>query len=230
MTMTFTSLGTLSCPAPAGQQPFSMGVDRNTIAWVLYSDGTSASEIFRVDINNNLACTPTSWAAQGGMAEFGMGFSTDSAGGTTDTLFIGGGPINASGVLPSTSTLATLNMTSLGTSTVGTINGWPELTGTATAQLWGFLPDTSPPTLVQLDKTNGKVLNSFPESTLAGTPVAWAFAFWGGDYWVFLQRALQVQSWVYQVDGMTGAIKSMTKAGMAVVGAGVSTCAPITIQ
>src|SRR5258708_5838001 len=55
-TKTFHDLGTLSCPT-AGSQPFSMGVDRNTIAWVLYQDGT----LYRVEILNNLMCTKTSW-------------------------------------------------------------------------------------------------------------------------------------------------------------------------
>src|SRR5512135_2866827 len=81
-TKTFTDLGTLSCPTSGGggifggAMPFSMGVDRNTIAWVLYDDG----ELFRVDINNNLACTATSWSSSNGLMQFGMGFSTDTAG------------------------------------------------------------------------------------------------------------------------------------------------------
>jgi hypothetical protein len=58
-TKTFTSLGTLDCPADSLASPFSMGVDRNTVAWVLYNDGT----MFRVDINNGLACTETNWAS-----------------------------------------------------------------------------------------------------------------------------------------------------------------------
>src|SRR5262245_57082217 len=34
---TFKDLGTLNCPAANGAQPFSMGVDRNATAYVLYS-------------------------------------------------------------------------------------------------------------------------------------------------------------------------------------------------
>src|SRR5258706_5249685 len=74
-TKSFRDLGTLSCPSSGS--PFSMGVDRNTVAWVLYDSG----ELFRVDILNSLACTKTSWASQGGLTQFGMGFSTDTAGG-----------------------------------------------------------------------------------------------------------------------------------------------------
>src|SRR5258708_2214676 len=40
---TFADLGSLSCPAMSGATPFSMSVDRQAIAWVLYNNG----ELFR---------------------------------------------------------------------------------------------------------------------------------------------------------------------------------------
>jgi hypothetical protein len=65
---------------------------------------------------------------------------------------------------------------------------------------------------------------------LAGNQSGYAFAHWGGDYWVFLQRPTETNSTVYQVDGTTGAIESMTPApGRTIVGAGVSTCAPTVV-
>src|SRR5262245_30783611 len=51
-TKTFMNIGTLNCPAQFLATPFSMGVDRNAVAWVLYSSG----ELFRVD-TSNLMCT-----------------------------------------------------------------------------------------------------------------------------------------------------------------------------
>ena len=59
---TFQDIGKLSCPSQLGATPFSMGIDRNATAWVLYSSG----ELFRVD-TTNLNCTKTTWsgAAQG---------------------------------------------------------------------------------------------------------------------------------------------------------------------
>src|SRR5690606_34619826 len=86
-TKTFKDLGTLSCPAGAAT-PFSMGLDRNAIAWVLYSDGS----LYRVDTTMpNLPCTKSTWAPQQGLTVFGMGFSTDAQGGTEDTLYVAGG-------------------------------------------------------------------------------------------------------------------------------------------
>ena len=43
-TKVFTDLGTLNCPAQFAATPFSMGIDRNATAWVLYSSG----ELMRV--------------------------------------------------------------------------------------------------------------------------------------------------------------------------------------
>jgi hypothetical protein len=66
--------------------------------------------------------------------------------------------------------------------------------------------------------------------TLQGPPMAWAFAFWGGDYWIFLAKGTETNTSVYQIDGGNGNIKSTTPApGRLIVGAGVSTCAPVVI-
>jgi len=221
-TKTFTDLGTLACPAGSAR-PFSMAIARDATAWVLYDNG----DLFRVETKNNLRCTKAAWVRDTqGLSKFGMGFSTDQVGGTTDTLFISGG----SGPSASTSTLAKLDMTTFQPATVGTVTGWPELTGTGSAELWGFFPATSNARVVQVDKTSGGVLRTYPLSTLNGTPNAWAFAFHGGSFWVFLKRSGESNTTVYQVNGATGAIASETPTnGRSIVGAGVSTCAPIIL-
>jgi hypothetical protein len=221
-TKTFHDLGTLNCPAMFLATPFSMGIDRTPTAWVLYSSG----ELFKVD-PASLACTKTSWNRQLGLMQFGMGFSTDSAGGTADTLFVAGG----AGPMQPTSTLAKLDTNSMMASSLGTVQGWPELTGTGNAELWGFFPDANNPRVEKLNKASGAALTTYPEASIRGMPMDWAFAFWGGDFWIFLQRSGEVNTVVYQVDGMNGMMKSMTQAsGRSIVGAGVSTCAPVVIQ
>ncbi|MBV8761975.1 MAG: hypothetical protein JO257_32075 [Deltaproteobacteria bacterium] len=227
-TKTFHDLGTLSCPAGFGATPFSMGVDRNTIAWVLYSDGS----LYRVDIQSNLACTKTNWHSTSNLTQFGMGFSTNTSGGTDDTLFVAGGSSVGTGT---TSTLAKLDTTAFTAMNVGSVNGWPELTGTGAAELWGWFPSDmngqTTPSVQKLDKTNGHAVTTYMLPTLKGMPTAWAFAFWGGDFWIFLQKDLETSTTVYQIDGSNGSIKGMTAAsGYTIVGAGVSTCAPIVIQ
>ena len=222
MTKQFTPLGTLSCPA-GGASPFSMGVDRDTIAWILYTNG----KVYRVDTNNALACTQTNWTTQGNLFNFGMGFSSNTPGSTDDTLFIAGG---SDPLFDTTSSLATLNTQTMQSTTVGTVTGWPELTGTGNAELWGWFPDESSPRVEQINKTNGAAVKTYNLPTLAGTPAAWAFAFWGGDFWIFLMKDLESSTTVYQIDGATGAVKdSIPAAGKTIVGAGVSTCAPTII-
>ena len=221
MTKTFSDIGTLNCPAGILATPFSMSIDRDTNAWVLYSD----SKLYKVN-TSNLMCTATTWTTQLGMTVFGMGFSTDTAGGTQDTLFVAGG----SGPTVPTSTLATLSTTNMTAMGRGTVTGWPELTGTGNAELWGFFPSAGGARIEKLDKMSGSALNTFQLPTLAGEPAAWAFAAWGGDFWIFLMKGSETQTTVYQVSGTTGQIKGMTSApGRTIVGAGVSTCAPTVI-
>ena len=218
-TKSFMDLGPLDCMARLGATPFSMGIDRNAVAWVLYSSG----ELFRVD-TTSLNCTKSTWTTQAGLSQFGMGFSTDAAGGAVDTLYVAGG----AGPSQPTSQLATLSTATFQASPVGPVQGWPELTGTGNAELWGFFPDAASPRIAQLNKANGQAIKTLPLS-IAGTPTAWAFAFWGGDFWVFLMKNTESSTTIYQYDA-NGQLKgSKLAAGRTIVGAGVSTCAPVIL-
>jgi outer membrane protein assembly factor BamB len=86
---------------------------------------------------------------------------------------------------------------------VGTVQDWPELTGTGDAELWGFFPSEVTPRIAKIDKTNGSELQTFPLPTLTGMPMAWAFAFFGGDFFEFLMRANESSTTVHQVNGQT---------------------------
>jgi hypothetical protein len=219
-TKTFTDLGSLACGATGGATPFSMSVDRSATAWVLYTTG----ELFKVALPA-LTCTKTTWAGSNGLKVFGMGFSTDMPGGSTETLFVGGG---ATQFPPAT--LAKLDTVSMTATPIGMQTQLPEMTGTGKAELWGFMPDADNARVVQFDKTNANAITTYMLPTLAGAGAGYAFAHWGGDFWVFLIRAGEPATTVYQVDGMTGAIKGMTPTtGRTIVGAGVSTCAPVVI-
>ena len=227
-TKTFTDLGTLGCSALVGATPFSMAIARDATAWVLYSSG----ELFRVETKNHLVCTKAAWAPNTqGLKVFGMGFSTDQVGGTTDTLYISGGSDPG---LSTTSKLAKLDMTTFQPMNRGTVAGWPELTGTGSAELWGFFPQVQGSPLnariVRIDKTSGAAAQTYQATALndSGTPQAWAFAFHGGFFWAFLMKSNEGETRVYQFDASTGAMIGVTDAdNRTIVGAGVSTCAPI---
>jgi hypothetical protein len=227
-TLTFTDLGSLNCPDTLGDTPFSMAVDRNAQAWVLFS----SDRIFQVDIVNQLKCKPTLFqSGQLGFDEFGMGFAANGVMSSDETLYIAGG--SAIDIGSGSSQFGSIAFPSLKVSSLGNVDGWPELTGTGDAKLWGFFPDTTPPKVSEIDKTSGTSGTTFPAPKLAGTgtPQAWAFAFWGGDFWIFLERDIDSSTTVWQLkqsDGSVTAVKPNT--GRKIVGAGVSTCAPITVS
>jgi len=254
-TKTFNDLGTLSCPTPPpvnnnAYQPFSMGVDRNAQAYVLYASQDSnngnvlGSKLFKVDTTQaGLPCTATTFS-DASMLVFGMGFSTTTAGGDTDELFIAGGTSVATG--SSQENLHKLDVTSYALSGTGKVTGSPELTGNANAELWGFFPDESSTggqgaRIEKIDKTSGTAASTamLTDTGFSGQPLKWAFGFYGGDYWVFLEKDPssdilgtnpETHTTVYEVSP-TGQLMSKTAAtGREIVGAGVSTCAPVVIS
>lgn len=218
-TLKFTDIATLRCPTPAFSTPNSMAVDQNAVAWVAYEDGN----MFRVDTSTG-ECKATGFKpSQHYLTEFGMGFVFDPATGL-DTLFIAGGP----SISATESTLATVSFPDLIVTPIGKVAaGLPEMSGTGDGQLWGFIPagaaTRGAAALVRLDPKSGKTLESheYPDITTNG---AWAMKFWGGKFWVFLGNA------VYKISRDTPeriepAIRNTGRDG--IVGAGVSTCAPL---
>jgi len=232
-TKSFTRLGTLNCPAGSVAAPFSMGVDRNSQAYVLYVDpsGFQGPQVFKVDTTaSGIPCTATSFNGTSGLAEFGMGFSTTTAGGDVDQLFIAGG---AAVSTTSPSTLATLDVTTMATTNIHSLTGSPELTGNSNGELWGFFPDASNPKIGQINKSTGAVASVSLPASMKGGPMDWAFAFYGGHYFVFLQRdanTSDTDTTVYEVTPTGTLVSSTSSMGKHIVGAGVSTCAPVVIQ
>ena len=224
-TNTLTPLGILSCPTSSS--PFSMAVDRNATAWVLYQDG----RIFHVS-TADVSCTATSFAPnQAGFEVFGMGFVSDAPGSAEETLFVAGGSL-----LDITLGSASLGRvdSSLRLTSVGGLPGWPELTGTGAAELWGFFPDTSPPSVRMIDQGSGATTRTFPMSELgSGSGLgdrAWAFAFWGARFYVFYKGDFDTTTNVWRLDPADGSvIEVLHDTGYRIVGAGVSTCAPIEL-
>jgi hypothetical protein len=212
-TLTFTDIGMLQCPTVV--QPNSMAVDQNAVAWVDYDDGS----LFKVDTATS-GCEATSFrAGQYGLSKFGMGFVFEPSTGV-DTLYIAG--------TGSPDLLATVSFPSLVVTPIGPLEaGDAELTGTGDGSLWGFVPNGSGPAssavLVRIDPTSGKTLESYSYPTLIGPVSNWAVKFWGGSFWIFLNTS------VYEVPRATPqTIRTViADTAPAIVGAGVSTCAPL---
>jgi hypothetical protein len=220
-TLTFTDIAVLDCPGSDFSSPFSMAVDQNAVAWVVYSDGN----LFKVDTGTG-QCAATSFQVDpyGPFAYgFGMGFVFDPST-NLDTLYIAGGD----GASDSYSELATVSFPSLVVTPIGMITaGNAELTGTGDGSLWGFVPAGMGPdpqgqaVLVQIDPASGATLETYSYPTLRKG--SWAVKFWGGSFWIFLDGA------VYEVPRATpDAISTaIAHTGRNIVGAGVSTCAPL---
>lgn len=212
----FEALGRPACATAS--KPFSMSVDRSAAAWILFQDG----QIFRVD-TTTLDCQATGFApGQAGLTQFGMGFASNSAGSGAETLFVAGGALPGIGG----TTLARIDTPALTVATIGPLDGWIEMTGNGLGELWGFAP--TPPEVFRLDKSNATKLD---RHQLSGMPtdfaLAYAFAFWGGAFHVFLRGAAAFSSNVWKYDLATGQLTTaVTNSGYIIVGAGVSTCAP----
>jgi hypothetical protein len=220
-TLTFADISVLDCPTSMfSGGPFSMAVDQNAVAWVVYGDGS----LFKVDTATG-ACDATSFQVDPNSPfadGFGMGFVFDPST-NLDTLYIAGGHVASD----TQSELATVSFPALALTPIGTITaGNAELTGTGDGSLWGFIPNSLTPddqtVLVRLDPSSGTTLETHSYSTLSGGS-SWAVKFWGGSFWIFLDGS------VYEVPRDTpDTIRTVIPDTVRnIVGAGVSTCAPL---
>ncbi|HTM19028.1 MAG TPA: hypothetical protein VL172_00915 [Kofleriaceae bacterium] len=241
----YAMIGTLSCPGAGtalpgfdplegAATPFSMAVDRQAQAWVLYSSG----KLFKVS-TTDASCTATTFAvgqSSGGTTFelFGMGFVSDSPSASTDTLFISGGPADRADA----GDLATLDINGLTVSRVQALPAAeysPELTGTGAAELYGYYPGVTS-LVARINKASAANDQTWSLPSLSGQVRAWAFAHWGGLFFIFITTSdgLFDTADVLRLDPMAnGGAGEVTTAlsdtGKIVVGAGVSTCAPIVI-
>ena len=100
--------------------------------------------------------------------------------------------------------------------------------GTGSGDLWGFSRNDGSHSS-RLDKTPGATPTSI-RSRRSTAGRAWAFAFHGGSFWVFLRKMSDGATTVYQINASNGQLVGSTPAaGRTIVGAGVSTCAPVIL-
>jgi hypothetical protein len=238
--LTFTSIGALACPGEQGQSYTAMAIDRSDRAWVRAAD----DRVFLVS-TINAACVPSVYAPfQHNEMINDFAFSADVSGAPAETLFVSLLP--ASGIGAGIG-IGAIDGKTLATTVIGN-DGDPLwaypfiITGTKDARLFGLFagnpgpgPSPSPVggvpgyTVAQLDKTSGGILSKTVITQL--TPrKGWAWAFWGGDFYLFSDNG-EASSIVFRhrpSDGTTIDLKHGV--GFFVTGAGVSTCAPTMIK
>lgn len=217
----FRLIGRIACPAPVGTTPFSMAVDRHGVAQVLFNDGN----LYRVS-TLTAACTQTTFRAnQQGFGTFGMGFATRELG-PEETLFIAadnqGGVTRGLGAIdPDTN----YNLTPIA-NFVPSIDR-AELTGTGDGRLYGFYTKGGQvgSFIGEIDKRNARVIG---ETQLRNVDQGsgWAFAAWGGDFYLFTDPDGVQASRVTRYRPSDNSTTVIANLGTLIVGAGVSTCAP----
>ncbi|HVY47567.1 MAG TPA: hypothetical protein VHB21_16875 [Minicystis sp.] len=220
--LSVSKIGAIDCPAKGGATPFSMGVDRAGIAYVVFDDG----ELFRVS-PADASCSPTPFVpGQHGFTTFGMGFSADMTD-PGETLFVS--QIDFAGSGASSKGLATIDTSSFELSFIGPYSadvGAMELTGTGDGRLFGYAlkPNGAGGAVLELDKQTAAILSRVP-LPVGDSSSALAFAFWGGDFYIFTTNQGGGTD-VTRYRPADGAIDVVATIGEVVVGAGVSTCAP----
>jgi hypothetical protein len=202
-TLKFVRIGTVACPTAAGT--FSMAIDRRGIAWVEFVDGN----LFAVD-TTNASCKPTAFrAGQTGFKTFGMGYSRNGDSANGETLYVAGAGLAALDT-------KTFELKFLGSLTFGRT----ELTGLDT-QLYAFSVGSG--VIAGLNKATGATEKVYRTSATDASN-AFAFAQWGGDFWLFTGSQRSIVTRYSPIDDESEVVVPDT--GMLIVGAGSSTCAP----
>jgi hypothetical protein len=224
---TFTYLATPNCADPSlGAN--SMAIDRNVVAWINYVAGDdSEGWIYRYDLVKK-KCVGNPIQMPLGWERLGMGFSTDTAGGSSETLFVTAtnGVFGLGKVDMSNDSIIQMPGQFNGDTNLDGQNA--ELTGTGDARLYGFFT-TNPVRVAQIDKGTAKILS---DAKIAGvpTPGAWAFSFWGGSFYLYTSDGTQ-SSTVTKFDPTNGSVDTSyvpsSELNFTIDGAGVSTCAPV---
>jgi len=220
-----TEIGPLACKTVL--QPNSMAVDRNAVAYVDYvAADDSIGAIFQVS-TLDASCTGPILGLPGGWERVGMGYSTESAGSSAESLYVAGvGDDVGLGLVD----FAKGTVDPIGRFTGALADQNAELTGTGDGRLFGFFT-TDPVVVAQVDKTNGSTETPVPMNGVE-VPADFAFSFWGGHFYLYTSEGEGVGngSDVADYDPVSGTVDTsyMQGIGFDIVGAGVSTCAPVT--
>ncbi|HEX8792447.1 MAG TPA: hypothetical protein VF765_15970 [Polyangiaceae bacterium] len=224
-TATFTLLGLADCAA--GMYVNSMAIDRAGYAWINYGDGSLWKSP-----TQSPTCMPTGYKANSaGVALFGMGFSAKTAGSTAETLYIDDLSGGGLGYID----LSSMSLLRFGPFTGDLVDRDCELTGTGDARLFGFfagspLGDGGSASVTQIDPVSEGAMKQWMLPTV-DTGSDWAFAFWGGSFYLFTADKYDANdpyTTVTKLDPATGSLTVLaSNIGFRVVGAGVSTCAPV---
>lgn len=229
---TFEELPAYDCDFPSGSQVHSLGVDRNSVAWVQVRP---SGDIFKVDTLKDNKCSHSgNVPGQAGITNAGMCFVEHPLDGRCEQLYLHSAEGDDWFERPNAGLLAVLDPEGASSKKIGPINfNGGELTGTADGRLFALagVPDAK---LIEYDPKTAKVIKQTPLPGV-NTSGAFAFAFWGGDFYFFTDTfanqggAFVLTSKVTKLDydGSGELSDHLEATPKRVVGAGVSICAPL---
>ena len=232
-TNAFSIRGAHGCDAGLSA-PFSMSVSRRGNAWMDFigfipGPGGVSGTLHRAPVSAPGDCADSGYMPAPGFGMVGMAFASAGELDNCDQLYMVTGD-DGSG----TGALARLDPGTLSTEIVGALDiGMAELSGTGDGRLFAFAAPSSGgiASLHQLDKETAAILETVPLVGLSLTQ-AFAFGFWGGDFYFFTESSTGSSSRVTRLDydGSDGGglIPMSGLAPIRIVGAGVSTCASLT--
>jgi hypothetical protein len=226
---TFATIGPINCKDPTS--PFSMGVDRQGIAWVVFQSG----HLYRVS-TLTASCEATPFvpgqlvAGTHPWVTFGMGFSANGVNAMGEALYVA----ESSYQHPSEG-LATIDVKTFQISYIGPFPSTftaeaIEMTGTGAGRLFGFSLDFPGPGshVTEIDKATGNFGPSFAVPSVGTSQSSFAYAFWGGDFYLFTAPGNSSATVVNRLDPTnTAVVPQVAMLSDSVVGVGVSTCAPL---
>lgn len=218
--LTFTEVGPLAgCPpgifSQGGPYPVAMALDRNAIASVLYYDGGQqivTDRLWRVD-TATVTCTDSGQDMTHPAGPFtgaGLAYLPDPADPGVDVLYAS---VQHGMGLETVSEIGTVDPSTQAVTPLGPTEATVKITGTGDGHLYGFgalaLYEYAPATIAQLSKKNVSVpVQSFPGN---------AFAFWGGQLWVFEATSSDpdtASTTAYLIDPMTGMASAEATVGL----------------
>ena len=231
----FELLGTLDCPG-LFPSTFSMAVDRSGFAWVQFLTG----DLRKIPVTDLSKCEdPGFVVGQQGVQNFGMAFVSNSANDACDQIYgntySGDGPFSEGNMIGD---FINIEPDNLALTKVGKTNfDGAEVTGSGDGRAFIF-GGSNPSKLVELDKTDGSVVDLLPLGNLEINNGAFAFAFFAGDFYFFTDSNNDfTHSEVTHIDyddsnndGKQELTLLTDNAPIQIVGAGVSTCAPTAPQ
>ncbi len=217
--LSLTTIGTIDCPSAS--QPFSMAVDRQGVAYVLFADG----ELFRVS-TLTASCKPTSFFSDPGLfaTQFGMGFSanTNDPGETSSSP----APTSATPAPPAASAPSTRPRSPSPHRPVEQAHRQPRAHRHRRRPALRLRPRLPESHLAEIDKATAQVKSDVLINLQQGQISAWAFAFWGGDFYFFTSDQPGFSVIHRYTPGATTTPPAVQQINLTIVGAGVSTCAP----